>query len=218
MADHNSYYCPKCRQATSIAMRARKEIQRGDAVIYEIGECNNCAQHFLVLRAYPSGKILGISPNALPKPVDPSIPSPTREDLEEAYKCQSAEAYRGAATMARRAMQNICLEKGAPKTREVKGKDDRKREVPNELVRQIDWLYEERIITADLKNWAHEIRLVGNAGAHPGDAGDNEPVTRQDAEDVLNLVEAFCQPLYVASEIYRKRHGALGGSTQELDP
>jgi len=125
--------------------------------------------------------------------------------LEEAYKCQSIQAWRASVTMARRAIQNICIEKGAPVTRTITPKTGEPKKVKNDLINQINWLYDERIITQDLKDWAHEIRTVGNTGAHPGDAEDTQPVAEQDSVDILNLAEAFCGPLYIAAKVYNDR-------------
>lgn len=144
-------------------------------------------------------------PHALAKPVDEAIPSPIKEDMEEAYKCQAVQAWRAAVTMARRALQNICLDKGAPATRTITPKSGIPKEIKNDLINQINWLYDERIITKDLKDWAHEIRTVGNSGAHPGEAEDTQPVIEQNANDILSLAEAFCGPLYVAAKVYNDR-------------
>lgn len=201
MSDKSSIYCPSCSQRTSIEKRVS---WNGQGFIYQIGECNSCSQCFLVKRD-STNNIIELFPNALAKPVADSIPSPIRDDLQEAYKCISVQAWRASVTMARRALQNICLEKGAPITRTVKAKGGKSKEIKNDLINQINWLYDERIITKDLKDWAHEIRVVGNMGAHPGEAEDTEPVSSQDADDILNLVEAFCGPLYIAASVYSTR-------------
>ncbi len=202
MANLDSIYCPACRQRTSVERRA--QWAGPDGFHYEIGECNSCQQRFLVKRN-GTRAIVEIHPNALPRPIDDSIPSPIKEDMEEASKCLAAGAWRATVVMARRAIQNICLEKGAPRTREITTKEGDQTTVNNSLVNQIDWLYDQRIITKDLKGWAHEIRTVGNEGAHPGEAEDIHPVTQQDAIDVLDLADAFCGPLYIAAAIYSKR-------------
>jgi hypothetical protein len=132
-------------------------------------------------------------PQSLPRPVDSRIPEVVSSDLKEALLCFSVEAHRAAAVLARRAIQVICLDKGAPK--------DQK------LNQQIDWLFDNGVITKDLKEWAHEVRFIGNDGAHPGNLSD-EAVTKNDSEDILNLVEQFAKVLYVAPAIAseRKKH------------
>lgn len=64
------------------------------------------------------------------------------EDLVEAKKCFSVGAWRGTAFMARRAVQNACLDKGAKK---------------GDLVVQIEELQQQGVITKDPKEWATAI-------------------------------------------------------------
>ncbi len=212
MADHKSIYCPSCERHTSISERARYQPTNGESFLYEIGECNNCSQCLLVVRAIPSGSIVRTYPTSLPRAVDDSVPAPIKKDLEESLLCVSVGAFRAAATMARRAVQNICLERGAPATREVKD-GEKTKSLKNDLARQIDWLHEQRIITTELKDWAHEVRVVGNAGAHPGDAEDKVEVTEEDAQNVIELAEALCSTLYIKPKLYRDRHAKPAEST-----
>src|SRR5215207_6749243 len=114
MATKNSIYCPNCRNHTELIVRVAETAERGHPLRYEIGECNACAQRFLVYRLVQYGTINRIYPSSLPRPVDPAIPTVICVDIEEALTCLAAGAPRAAAVMARRAMQNICLEKGAP--------------------------------------------------------------------------------------------------------
>lgn len=151
-----------------------------------MGECNSC--HKLVLVNDSSNKIY---PMPLPKAIDERIPATIRKDFEESTICFSIEAYRASAVMARRALQCVCLDKGS------KEKD--------KLEKQIDWLFSQGIITKDLKDWAHEVRLVGNDAAHPRKPENDQPISKEDAEDVLKLLEQFCQVLYVASAIAEER-------------
>jgi hypothetical protein len=120
-----------------------------------------------------------VYPHPLPEPTDPNIPEEIRADLDEAKMCFSVSAWRGAAVMARRAMQSAAIEKGASK---------------KQLVEQIAELASKGQITVDLKEWADVVRWVGNDAAHPG----GDAVTREDAEQVLKLAEQFLHVLYVA--------------------
>ena len=90
--------------------------------------------------------------------------------------------------MARRSLQNICVDKGADK--------DKK------LEKQIDELQEKGVITVDLQKWAHEVRHIGNDAAHPG---NNGLVKREDAQDITELLTQFCNVLYVAPAIANER-------------
>lgn len=151
-----------------------------------MGECNSC--HMVVLIHDVTKKIY---PSPLPKPINEKIKGAIKRDFEEANLCFSIGAYRAAAVMARRSLQSICLDKGA--------KDDDRLNV------QIDWLFAQGIITKDLKEWAHEVRLVGNNAAHPKIPEEDTPVTKEDADDILQLLDQFCQVLYVAPAIAEDR-------------
>ena len=204
MADLNSIICPNCRTGTTLIRRAQYDTTN---FRYEVGECNNCQQHFLVQRILPSAKIVSLNPKALPRVVGDSLPPSIKGDFEEALLCESVGAMRAAVTMARRALQGICLDQGAPSKRTVKDKTGKEREVSNDLARQIDWLLKEQIITKPLKEMAHEVRGVGNNGAHPRpeNAEDTTEVKPEDASEMMALLEAFSQTLYVGPSILQKR-------------
>lgn len=195
MSNINSFYCPSCRQASALTDRTQytKELDGGRLrVVYAVAECNNCDFHFLVARESLSGKIIKIWPKSLPGKVSDLIPEPIKGDFEEALVCEAAGSYRGAATLARRTLQVICLEKGAPKEKQQKKNPEKTMRV--DLSEQIDWLYKNNIITDEIKNWAHEVRYVGNDAAHPT-ATD---VSSDDARDILELLQSMCDVLYIA--------------------
>ena len=195
MSDINSFYCPNCRQASALTDRTKytKELDGGRLrVIYAVAECNDCDFHFLVARENRSGKIINIWPKSLPGKVNDLIPEPIKGDFEEALVCEAAGSYRGAAALARRTLQVICLEKGAPKEKRQKKNPEKMMKV--DLSEQIDWLFTNNIITQDIRDWAHEVRYVGNDAAHP----NVTDVTSDDARDILELLQSTCEVLYVA--------------------
>lgn len=198
MADKNSIYCPKCKCHTNLIYRAgyKKSIDRNTGLCFSVEECNNCEQHFLTIRMNNEyGGIVEKYPNSLPKTVNELIPQEIKTDFEEALLCYSTGAYRGAAALARRTVQLICLDKGADK--------DKK------LYQQIDELFSNGVITKDIQEWAHEVRFLGNDAAHP----NKNAVSEDDAKDILDLLDSLCEVLYVApakaAERKQKRKGAV---------
>lgn len=190
MADQSSIYCPSCNKHTSLT--ALTSLER-HGLRYEIGECNSCNQMFLVQRQ-TNGYLLETFPNQLPKPIDEKTPEFLIKDLKEAYDCFSVSAYRATAVLARRALQKCCIEKGAP---------DKK------LIEQVQWLLDNQIITKDLKEWAEEVRLTGNDCAHPPKKIEEEMIVpKDDAEDILLLLEKFVDVLYIAPQIAQERRDA----------
>lgn len=187
-----SIYCPHCSRYTSvdpvrIEVGANYEKSYAHATWFRthnekwwMGVCNYCHKPVLVLN---EGDI--VYPNPLPELADPNIPEEIRADLDEAKKCFAVAAWRATAVMARRAIQSAAIRMGAGGER---------------LVEQIAELAKEGKITAELKKWADAIRWVGNDAAHPG----GEPVTREDAEEVLGLAEELLEVLFVIPEKARK--------------
>ena len=151
-----------------------------------IGVCNSCREPVLILN---DG--LSIYPNPLPSPTDIRIPEHVRQDLDEAKMCISVNAYRASAVMSRRSMQSTCIDKGAKK---------------DKLVDQIAELLATGVITNDLKGWADVVRWVGNDAAHP----DKMVVSKEDADDILQLAEQFLHVIYVAPAIAIERRKKRG--------
>jgi len=113
--------------------------------------------------------------------MDKSVPSEVARDYVEAIKCFDVGANRGSVVMCRRSLQSSVIERGAKKGR---------------LVDQIDELHDNQIITKDIRDWAHEIRLTGNIGAHPDEDG-LEDVTPDDAEELLKFMEEYLNYVYI---------------------
>lgn len=119
-----------------------------------------------------------------------SIPRQVADDYIEAIKCFDIDAWKATVAMCRRALQGSVIEKGAKKER---------------LVDQIDELYDQQIITKDIKDWAHEIRLTGNIGAHP-DKDGLENVTKEDAKELIDFMEEYLNYVYIMpSKVESKR-------------
>jgi hypothetical protein len=178
MSDNNSILCPSCHKSTHLTVRATYD-KPNTVIRYDIAECNSCNFQVLVVRQRQSGNISRVYPAPLPRATDPRIPEAVKNDFDEALLCLSVGAVRGAAILARRAVQTICKDQGATK---------------KDLKDKIDELFEKNIVTASLKDWGHEVRIVGNDAAHPNDVD----VTLEDAEEIIDLLESLCEVLYVA--------------------
>ena len=194
MSDAYSVYCPKCEAHSNLTSRTEYvKHYKGLSINYSIEECNNCEQHFLVVTNVSDGQRIAIYPRTLPKKVNVLIPSHIMKDFEEALSCYSIGAYRGAAALARRTVQVICLDKGASKSKK--------------LQEQIDELFTSGVITKDIQEWAHEVRFLGNDAAHP----TKNEVSENDAKDILDLLDSLCEVLYItpakAADRKKKREG-----------
>ena len=129
------------------------------------------------------------------KSVEKVIPAGVRDDYVEALRCDTVRAYKAAVVMCRRSLQASCRNLNA------EGKN---------LINQIDDLAAKDTITAALKNMAHEIRKLGNEGAHPDEDGLGD-VTEEDSDDIIEFTRQYFEHVYVMparSEAYRQRREA----------
>jgi hypothetical protein len=162
--------------------------------ILGIVEHVNGVNSYQYVEHYPLG-----APN---QTVAEEIPKHIKEDFQEALRCLWVEAYNATAEMCRRAIEASCLNLGAPKNKV--------------LEKMIDWLEANRIITPDLKEAAHKVRLGGNRGAHPPEDGPAQQVApppaatgqfdiggvvdiieKDHAEAIVDFTRHFFQYVYV---------------------
>lgn len=128
-------------------------------------------------------------PKKVPK-LDPAIPTDVANDYIEAVKCFDIGASKASAVMCRRALQTSVIQQGATK---------------DKLGEQIDELFKKGIITKDMMNWSHEIRVTGNLGAHP-DKDGLEDITPDDAEDLIKFMEEYLNYVYtMPAKVLAKR-------------
>jgi len=110
------------------------------------------------------------------------VPTEIRKDYEEALKCQSISAHRASCAMFRRSLQGALLQIGAdPKL---------------DLIKQIEAL---SILPADVKDWAHQIRIFGNWGAHP-DKDNLQDVGSDDVSEVHDFMSKFLLYMFIMPE------------------
>jgi len=191
-----SAYCPKCNDTVTLNPVAGP-INTHDHS-YFIARCPNtkrllCPQIFAVYQAlndiitdcYPI-------PSFDPDWMDKSIPQGIREVYAEARRCSFAKAYRGAAVMCRRVVEAAACDKLGPAAQDAKGRTKR-------LLDLIDEMHSQGLITADLKESTHEIRLFGNYGAHVNDDG-LDSVSADEASAVRKIAWQLLHTLYVAPE------------------
>lgn len=107
------------------------------------------------------------------------LPGPVADDLLEAARCWSAGAYRGAALLARRAVEQVAV----------------MRRVPLEMAtlhQKLLWLLRAGHLPPHLAGDAATVRDIGNAAAHGG-----EPLTRDEAYAVVTSSLAVARAVLV---------------------
>lgn len=189
--------CPYCDRAVGLAVAQVGSRAMGvfpglaNGAYIGVTACPACTGVIAVAYSRPDNDdALGLLPTSTAKEPSDLIPAPIRADLFEARKCMTVGAFKAAAAMCRRALQGACVQQGA-----TAGKP---------LYQQIEEVINAAKVHASLKEWADAIRLVGNAGAHPGDDG-LETVTREEADDLLSFTEQFLDLTYVVAEQVRRR-------------
>lgn len=108
-----------------------------------------------------------------------SVPVDVVEDFKEGAICLSNKCFRASVAMFRRSLQSSLVERGANSS--------------EDLMAQIK---NANFLTQDIKDWAHNIRIFGNWGAHPQD--DNlKDVNEKLAEETQSFIEEFFNYVYV---------------------
>jgi hypothetical protein len=110
-----------------------------------------------------------------------NLPSEALKDMVEASKCIDVEASRAGATMVRRALEQVLIDKGADRNKD--------------LYEQIDELKNKKQLTAYETSLAHGIRYLGNFGAHPED-DQLKDVNLDDAKLAFQIVSKIMRQLY----------------------
>jgi len=120
--------------------------------------------------------------------LSPDIPNDIAGAFAEALTTLAANCPRASAVMARRTLEAITVEKG-----ETKGT----------LAERLNALGVKGILHPTLSEWAREVRLVGNTGAH---FDPIEQVTIEDAQQLVNFIRELLKYLYeLPAELKRRR-------------
>jgi len=114
--------------------------------------------------------------------LDPDIPEPVASAFAEGLRALSVNCPRAAAVMFRAMLAEIVRDKGSEAAQQAGG-----------LYKRLMKMAEEQTLHASLVEWAAEIRLVGDAGAHPEDL---EPVTPAEAQDLAQLCRQLLSVVY----------------------
>lgn len=178
--------CPHCNFPSYFEPVGAAHYENGNCRMVHPAQCQNCKSFILLVgrRNQAQGQFSLEAFYPLGKPndsVDEAVPLSIREDFAEALRCRWIKAYKATVTMCRRAIQSSVLDLGA---------SDQK------LVEQIDELATKGKLTTSLKDYAHEVRLAGNDGAHPDKDGLKD-VSENDADDIIAFTRHFFDSVYV---------------------
>lgn len=194
---YTTFKCPHCNAVSTHKIACGN----GDHVLLI---CDNCDKIvYVMLKHVPQehgGAVPAIAdmyPKRTPK-TDIAIPRNVADDYIEAVKCFDVGAHRASVVMCRRALQSSAIDRGAKKER---------------LADQINELFQRGIITKELEDWSHEIRLSGNIGAHPNEDGLQD-VVKDDTEEIIAFLEEFLNYVYIMPSRVSSRREKRKGESQ----
>ncbi len=120
--------------------------------------------------------------------VSADVPADIAEAFGEAARALQAECPRASASMARRTLEAITVEKG---------------ETTGVLADRLKNLTMKGVLVPALAEWAKKVRLVGNVGAH---FDPLNCVSKRDAEQLISFVRELLKYLYeLPAELARRR-------------
>jgi hypothetical protein len=126
-------------------------------------------------------------------PQDLSVPVDVADAIAEGERCLAVQAPRAAVVMFRSALALLVQDKGSPTSQ---GKAN--------LAGQLTQMADDGDLDRTLAEWAHQVRVVGNMGAHPGGVDGVSPA---EAADLSRLLAALVQYLYVMpAQVSRARN------------
>lgn len=124
--------------------------------------------------------------------LSPDIPKEIADVFNESVMTSAANCPRASVVMARRTLEAIAFDKG---------------EKDGSLYDKLESLNKKGILHPNLADWATEVRLIGNKGAHfdPMDKVDVE-----DAKELIAFVRELLRYIYeLPSELNRRRSGGI---------
>jgi hypothetical protein len=136
---------------------------------------------------------------AFPEEVTTDIPQHTPPNIENFFKqaldSMKRENWDSAGTMFRKTLDVT--------TKDIGGDSKKK------LYDRIEQLANNGKITDDLKNWAHEIRDIGNDASH-----EDDPFKSEEAKDIHAFTDLFLRYVYTLSCMLEARRKKAGGDKQ----
>jgi hypothetical protein len=195
----HSIECPFCEELGnfSIEHHVEKKQPNGRKILnFDTLKCGNCASFVLVFwsagdtshdyRMVPWPLKLNRFPEHWPEAVG--------RYWIQAKRNLKDQNWDAAALMARSALQVSLREQMA---------------VGSNLKQEIDDLAKKGILPTIMKEWAHNVRELGNESAHPDP--QQGPANPEDARDIVGFMDYLFEYLYTLPhriEEYRKRHSS----------
>lgn len=191
--------CPHCKARVHIEQlwNGYHQFRNKDVEFYVIFKCKPCKKLMLKTFLFEQNKYssdINLSVSGWDEKFPLSLsddltdeekiffPKEVLNDYQEALKCQSINANRASCSMFRRALQSSLVVLGANHKLD--------------LIKQIESL---ETLPSDIKDWAHQIRIFGNWGAHP-DADNLKEVSPDDVSEAHDFISKFLMYMFIMPE------------------
>lgn len=129
--------------------------------------------------------------------LDPAVPAAVASTYDEGMRCLAVAALRGAVVMFRGTLDEIASDKGASA------------QAKSSLHDRLATMATAGTLPPSLVEWAKEIRVLGNVGAHPSSLGT---VTAEEATGLGQLVRQMIAVLYETPARIERLRAARGGN------
>jgi Domain of unknown function (DUF4145) len=190
--------CPRCGRNSNYSFQGQPLPLKPDASQRAtVLTCMGCHDGLTVIeeRINPQGPVYkGIHWWPMPgsADLDAAIPTEVGSAYSEGVRALSVKAPRAAAVMFRGMLAHFVADKGSPDA-----------QAERDLYHKLEHMSQDGSLYPSLVEWASEIRVLGNAAAHP-DALD--PVSEEEAADLGRLCRQLLNLVYeVPASIARNR-------------
>jgi hypothetical protein len=183
--------CPHCQSLAIASVKGEAVVEYGyDPQTGEplglptekaLVQCSKCSEVSILAREdYGMGFEYDTPIIVFPAPrrLNAEVPESLRREWDEARICFEAKAYTATVVMIRRTLEAACKDQGVSN---------------RNLSAALGELKTLGLIDDTLAEWAHELRLLGNRGAHAVSGS----IMRDDAEDSLDFAEVLLEHMYV---------------------
>lgn len=194
--------CPRCGRIAAFSPVGNQILLKTDGSEQIIGlRCMGCGDALAVVERLIQPESNGKGPvyegiHWWPVPgegdLDPAIPLQVSSAYSEGMRALSVKSARAAVVMFRGMLAQVVVDKGSVAA-----------QAKNTLYAKLEQMSRDGSLHLSLVDWAREIRIIGNAAAHP-DALD--PVSDDEAADLARLCRQLLNVLYeVPAAIARNR-------------
>jgi len=206
--DTNRLICAFCNIEGNLSRVHRESKQHASdkhkVLYFDTLKCGNCSNFLMVFWSAGGGAFgdglhdYRVVPTALggPSRVPEAWPPEVGRFWQQARRALGRGDLDAASVMARSALQATL------RAKEAKG---------NSLRDEINDLAARGLLPPVMKEWAHELRLLGNSSAHP--KLDGEPPDDKDVKDVVEFLEYLLSYLFTLPDRIEKYRGRKDGTS-----